>query len=188
MAGKGGGAWKVAYADFVTAMMAFFLVMWIVAQDQKIKESVAHYFTDPMGYVPIGQSNSPSKTGGLFDSRSHGRIPDSQATAMGRGRFAHSDAEYDGVATKLVSDWMHSDAEAYGRWYQTAMLLQQAEDQAGPDTAETPVQAVDQLAQLLRDEYYARVPIEEHGVYRELLFEQLASVNWQQLAEDLLNE
>jgi len=44
MAGKGGGAWKVAYADFVTAMMAFFLVMWITAQNTKIKEAIAHYF------------------------------------------------------------------------------------------------------------------------------------------------
>jgi chemotaxis protein MotB len=47
MAGHGGGAWKVAYADFVTAMMAFFLVMWIVAQNDKVKQAVAHYFTDP---------------------------------------------------------------------------------------------------------------------------------------------
>jgi flagellar motor protein MotB len=37
MAGGGGGAWKVAYADFVTAMMAFFMVMWLVSQDQKVK-------------------------------------------------------------------------------------------------------------------------------------------------------
>ena len=46
MAGKGGGAWKVAYADFVTAMMAFFLVMWIVAQNKPVKEAVAAYFKD----------------------------------------------------------------------------------------------------------------------------------------------
>jgi chemotaxis protein MotB len=44
MAGKGGGAWKVAYADFVTAMMAFFLVMWITAQNTKVKQAIAHYF------------------------------------------------------------------------------------------------------------------------------------------------
>ena len=49
MAGKGGGAWKVAYADFVTAMMAFFLVMWIVAQNKPVKEAVAAYFKDPAG-------------------------------------------------------------------------------------------------------------------------------------------
>jgi chemotaxis protein MotB len=38
--GHHGGSWKVAYADFVTAMMAFFLVMWIVGMDDKAKESV----------------------------------------------------------------------------------------------------------------------------------------------------
>jgi len=48
MAGKGGGgAWKVAYADFVTAMMAFFLVMWIVAQGKPVRQAVAHYFNEP---------------------------------------------------------------------------------------------------------------------------------------------
>ena len=47
MAGKGGGAWKVAYADFVTAMMAFFMVMWLVGQDAEKKEAVAEYFQDP---------------------------------------------------------------------------------------------------------------------------------------------
>ena len=49
MAGKGGGAWKVAYADFVTAMMAFFLVMWITAQNKPVKEAIAQYFNDPTG-------------------------------------------------------------------------------------------------------------------------------------------
>jgi chemotaxis protein MotB len=47
MAGHGGGAWKVAYADFVTAMMAFFLVMWIVAQSDQAKQAIAHHFNDP---------------------------------------------------------------------------------------------------------------------------------------------
>jgi chemotaxis protein MotB len=48
--GHHGGAWKVAYADFVTAMMAFFLVMWILGQSQKVKESVSSYFKDPLGF------------------------------------------------------------------------------------------------------------------------------------------
>jgi chemotaxis protein MotB len=42
-----GGAWKLAYADFVTAMMAFFLVMWIVGQSNPMKAGVAGYFRDP---------------------------------------------------------------------------------------------------------------------------------------------
>jgi chemotaxis protein MotB len=45
--GHHGGAWKVAYADFVTAMMAFFLVMWLVNQSPQVKAAVAGYFRDP---------------------------------------------------------------------------------------------------------------------------------------------
>ncbi len=46
--GHHGGAWKVAYADFVTAMMALFLVLWLVSQaDTKLKESIASYFKSP---------------------------------------------------------------------------------------------------------------------------------------------
>lgn len=63
MAGHGGGAWKVAYADFVTAMMAFFLVMWIVAQNKGAKEAVSAYFRDP-----FGDSSRPSGTGHLEGS------------------------------------------------------------------------------------------------------------------------
>jgi chemotaxis protein MotB len=42
-----GGAWKVAYADFVTAMMALFIVLWIIANNVTIRVSVADYFRDP---------------------------------------------------------------------------------------------------------------------------------------------
>jgi chemotaxis protein MotB len=48
MGAGGGGAWKVAYADFVTGMMAFFMVMWIVAQDEKTKGELASYFRNRM--------------------------------------------------------------------------------------------------------------------------------------------
>lgn len=45
-----GGAWKVAYADFVTAMMAFFLVMWLVNQSDAVKQGVSGYFRDPVAF------------------------------------------------------------------------------------------------------------------------------------------
>ena len=45
--GHHGGAWKVAYADFVTAMMAFFLVMWLVTQKAEVRAAVGGYFRDP---------------------------------------------------------------------------------------------------------------------------------------------
>ncbi|MFO0012078.1 MAG: flagellar motor protein MotB [Planctomycetota bacterium] len=49
MAGKGGGAWKVAYADFVTAMMAFFMVMWLTSQSDDLRKAVAEHFRNPGG-------------------------------------------------------------------------------------------------------------------------------------------
>ena len=62
MAGHGGGAWKVAYADFVTAMMAFFMVMWIVAQGKpQVKAAVAEYFQDPYKYYR--KTHDPKKAG-----------------------------------------------------------------------------------------------------------------------------
>lgn len=55
--GHHGGAWKVAFADFMTAMFAFFLVMWIVGQSPKVKMAVAGYFRDP-GLFDFEKSNS----------------------------------------------------------------------------------------------------------------------------------
>ncbi len=48
--GHHGGAWKVAYADFVTAMMALFIVLWLLNTSDKVKESIAGYFRDPSGH------------------------------------------------------------------------------------------------------------------------------------------
>jgi chemotaxis protein MotB len=49
-AGHHGGAWKVAYADFVTAMMALFIVLWLLNSDEKTRQAVAGYFKDPKGF------------------------------------------------------------------------------------------------------------------------------------------
>jgi chemotaxis protein MotB len=47
--GHHGGAWKVAYADFVTAMMALFIVLWLLSSSQKVQQAVGGYFRDPDG-------------------------------------------------------------------------------------------------------------------------------------------
>jgi chemotaxis protein MotB len=47
--GHHGGAWKVAYADFVTAMMALFIVLWLLNSSVKIQKAVGGYFKDPTG-------------------------------------------------------------------------------------------------------------------------------------------
>jgi chemotaxis protein MotB len=59
--GHHGGAWKVAYADFVTAMMALFIVLWLLNSSKEIKEAVGGYFKDPTGtskLVGNGQTGS----------------------------------------------------------------------------------------------------------------------------------
>ena len=86
MAAKGGGAWKVAYADFVTAMMAFFLVMWICGQDQKIRKAVSDYFGDPLA-VRQGISKTPYRAGSLFDDALRtGTVPQSRERRHGQGQ------------------------------------------------------------------------------------------------------
>jgi chemotaxis protein MotB len=47
--GHHGGAWKVAYADFVTALMSLFIVLWLMGQSEQVKKAVAGYFNDPKG-------------------------------------------------------------------------------------------------------------------------------------------
>jgi chemotaxis protein MotB len=59
-AGHHGGAWKVAYADFVTAMMAFFMVMWLMNSSQKVQDAVGAYFRDPSG---TGRQTGSSMSG-----------------------------------------------------------------------------------------------------------------------------
>ena len=59
--GHHGGAWKVAYADFVTAMMALFIVLWLLNTSKPVKEAIAGYFKDPAGTAKLigaGPQNS----------------------------------------------------------------------------------------------------------------------------------
>src|SRR6476619_3516226 len=59
-AGHHGGAWKVAYADFVTAMMCFFLVMWLMGADEETKAAISHYFNHPN--TPYKQGADPNSS------------------------------------------------------------------------------------------------------------------------------
>jgi chemotaxis protein MotB len=59
--GHHGGAWKVAYADFVTAMMALFIVLWLLNTNKEVQQAIAGYFKDPSGTAnKTGSSQSGS--------------------------------------------------------------------------------------------------------------------------------
>jgi len=76
--GHHGGSWKVAYADFVTAMMALFLCLWLTAQDSQIKDAVERAFRNPFsavnkegtGIIPSKDATAQVKAQGKFDSAS----------------------------------------------------------------------------------------------------------------------
>ncbi len=51
-----GGAWKVAYADFVTALMALFIVLWLITAGQDVRQAVSAYFKDPRGHARLSGS------------------------------------------------------------------------------------------------------------------------------------
>jgi flagellar motor protein MotB len=186
VAKKGGGAWKVAYADFVTAMMAFFLVMWLCAQDQKVKQAVAEYFIDP-----TGASKKPGQTGSLFQSPTTGSVPKAESVSMGRGRKSYTSQGENGLATRLVGEWIQSDEKLVEQWRQKAALARQLapwskEVREGRTSAKQA--AIQQLANQLKDEITRGMPPQLTGLYQDLLGGAVADVNWTELAEDLFGD
>ncbi|WP_206860177.1 flagellar motor protein MotB [Lysobacter changpingensis] len=86
-AGHHGGAWKVAYADFVTAMMAFFLVMWIVGiTDKQQRAAISEYFKNPSAVV--GQSLKPAPGANGPGGAADRLIPTTSAVAVAGGHGA----------------------------------------------------------------------------------------------------
>jgi flagellar motor protein MotB len=188
----GGGAWKVAYADFVTAMMAFFLVMWLCAQNTEVKKSVSDYFNDPTGIMQGGDGHKkPNRTGSVTPHLGTGSVPLHEKVALGKGRKAYSSTRFINPATRLIRDWLHQDEKANQYWNK------QVEDQLvsarrSKETKEKGVPANDiavrRLAAQLKDELVGEIPAKSTGIYRELLLEALGEVNWTELAEDLVGQ
>jgi chemotaxis protein MotB len=86
--GHHGGAWKIAYADFVTAMMAFFLLMWLLGSTTEgDKKGIADYFNSPLklslmgGGSGSGDSSSVIKGGGADLSRTSGQVKKGEVEA-----------------------------------------------------------------------------------------------------------
>jgi chemotaxis protein MotB len=93
--GHHGGAWKVAYADFVTAMMAFFLVMWLIGASPDVKKSIAGYFRDP----------------GVFDYEHSVQMMPSGMNGVDAGRAAEALAMPDPAALRVEQKQLRAAAE-----------------------------------------------------------------------------
>src|SRR6202046_5578115 len=137
-AGHHGGAWKVAYADFVTAMMAFFLVMWLVTAVSKDKRAaIFEYFKNPsmeegksvkhapgqMG--PGGASTSPINLGSGLDARTS-----ATALSTGLGTSTQVPMERDSAATSLARAQAITQAAERRKLESLMAELRQAIDQS----------------------------------------------------------
>lgn len=89
-----GGAWKVAYADFVTAMMALFMVLWLTSQNDETKKEMAEFFQDPY--------NTPmEKSMGMMDTSGEGNGEDSAGKSKGKADIADMEILY-----KMAQEFM----------------------------------------------------------------------------------
>lgn len=91
-----GGAWKLAYADFVTAMMAFFLLMWLLGSTtEETRKGIAEYFQDPykaslMGGQDVGDRSKIIPGGGAdLMSREHGQIDEKRSAEYEKAQLAN---------------------------------------------------------------------------------------------------
>ena len=123
--GHHGGSWKVAYADFVTAMMAFFLVMWILGMDDQTKQAIEGYFSNPVGYkMGYSAGSTPLRI----------KVADPDASVLFGKLYA---------ITHLRSD----------RWYKVVRVLRygRLEDEAPFSSVRRLVEHEDYMLRLLRD-------------------------------------
>lgn len=111
MAGKGGGAWKVAYADFVTAMMAFFLVMWLVGQSDQVKEAVADSFNESFGWTEARGTHEPQKVNDLRRKAIATQRPPEKVSDALRTRKRR----FDDINTSILFTEGSSDLDANAR-------------------------------------------------------------------------
>ncbi|HYE34445.1 flagellar motor protein MotB [Methylocaldum sp.] len=125
--GHHGGAWKLAYADFVTAMMAFFLLMWLLGSTEpSVRQGVAEYFKDPwkpslQGGPNTGDSTSVIKAGGEDVTQSEGQV---KLTNEGKKDIAGEANE-----SEKELDQLEALKEKIEQMIETNPLLQQFQSQ-----------------------------------------------------------
>jgi chemotaxis protein MotB len=139
--GHHGGAWKVAYADFVTAMMAFFLMLWLLATaDQAKLKGLAEYFSEAKA-----MQGTPGGAGGLLDGITI--AADEMSVAMPPSPFAAAvpqlaatppEVDRDAFTLDLAAEALRADSpEALSEL--AADAARQRREQAGFDTAKAAI-------------------------------------------------
>lgn len=109
--GHHGGAWKVAYADFVTAMMALFIVLWILSASDQTQDNIQAYFDDPGAFSFVtGKRTDPVETGMKPEAGS--KIGDQVGDGGGNIEDNDVDSDYDNVRAVINQSIRDSIAAA----------------------------------------------------------------------------
>jgi chemotaxis protein MotB len=107
--GHHGGSWKVAFADFMTAMMALFMCLWILAQSQEVKAAVAYYFRHPNAEESVDTESLFNGNHGLQDNL-HGRLDmspivlDERMGVVNQGHKGQTPESITGAAANMSPD------------------------------------------------------------------------------------
>lgn len=135
--GHHGGAWKVAYADFVTAMMAFFLLMWLLgATEEKDRKAIADYFAPTMVQLKAGSAG----TNGLFGGES----------IIARDDYPNR-AGQTGTRAMTVPQDATGTADDKGKAARSAQQAQQAQFEQLKEKIEQRLEARKDLQKLLKN-------------------------------------
>lgn len=111
--GHHGGAWKVAFADFMTAMMAFFLVMWLVNQSPEVRQAIGGYFRDPGAYQFEGGSGVLKGSSSVLpNEKSKPAVPDKQFPSKGYGPSDEEKKELSLTARTILHELEKQEAFA----------------------------------------------------------------------------
>jgi len=154
--GHHGGAWKVAYADFVTAMMALFIVLWIVGQKPEVKDAVAGYFKDP----------SLFSAGGIQSKGGKGLVTQGGDSAPG-SRQELEDMKKPPENDALDREHLNEAAEQFKQAIQRIPTLQALQDQIRIEITNEGLRV--QLIEGSRDSFFDLGSSRLKPVTRELL-------------------
>ncbi len=143
-----GGAWKVAYADLVTAMMAFFLLMWLLSSaNSNTKAGLSGYFQEGMKFFQTEKGKS------ILAAHGAGILPGGRGMSPLPGEGQGSGPDSSEAAEEKERQTMEGTAEAIEQVFSTDQLLQAFKDQISMDfTGEgLRIQVKDRAAQVLFD-------------------------------------
>ncbi len=122
--GHHGGAWKVAYADFVTAMMALFIVLWLMNSSKQIREAVGGYFKDPTGTSnKVGTDQTGSGENVILTKEDMSKLKDELQTAVRRA--ANLDKLKDHIEMTITAEGLRIELleSASGTFFETGNSL-----------------------------------------------------------------